>query len=98
MLTSKQRAYLRGCANSLDTILTIGKEGITPTVLKQTNDALLARELIKARVLENCPLSSREAATELAEAAECEAVQVIGSRFVLYKQNKKKPIYELDKV
>lgn len=95
MLTSKQRAYLRSAANSMETILYIGKEGVTPTVLKQTNDALLAREMIKGKVQENCMLTAREAAQELAEAAECDVVQVIGSRFVLYKPNQKKPVYEL---
>lgn len=95
MLTSKQRAYLRSCANSIETILYIGKEGVTPTVLKQANDALLAREMIKGKVQENSLLTAREAAQELAEAAECDVVQVIGSRFVLYKQNLKKPTYEL---
>ena len=95
MLTSKQRAYLRSAATSMETILYIGKEGVTPTVLKQTNDALLAREMIKGKVQENCMLTAREAAQELAEAAECDVVQVIGSRFVLYKPNQKKPVYEL---
>ena len=94
-MTSKQRAYLRSAANSMETILYIGKEGVTPTVLKQTNDALLAREMIKGKVQENCMLTAREAAQELAEAAECDVVQVIGSRFVLYKPNQKKPVYEL---
>lgn len=95
MLTSKERAKLKGYANQLEAILQIGKGGITPTVLKQTNDALLAREMIKGKVLDNCMLTAKEAAAELAVAAECEVVQTIGSCFILYKQNKKKPIYEL---
>lgn len=98
MLTSKQRAYLRGCANKLETILTIGKDGVTPTILKQANDALLAREMIKARVLENCQLSSREVAEDLAAGAECDIVQVIGSRFVLYRRNPKNIQFEIDKL
>ena len=94
-LTSKQRAVLRGYANQLEVVLYIGKSGVTPTVLKQANDALAAREMIKCKVQDNCAFSAREAAENLAEAAECQVVQVIGSRFVLYKQKKKDPIYEI---
>ncbi len=96
MITTKQRATLRKYANSIEVILIIGKNGITPTVLKQLNDAFPSRELVKGKVLENSLLTAREAAQELAEAAECDIVQVIGSKFVLYKQNKKEPIYDLD--
>lgn len=98
MLTSKQRAGLRGLANSMEVILQVGKGGITPTVQKQLQDALLARELVKGKVLENSLLTAREAAQALAEAADCEIVQVIGSKFVLFKQNPKKPIYDLAKL
>ena len=87
MLTSKQRAYLRGMANSYDTILILGKGGMTDTVIKQADDALKARELFKGKVLENCELSSREAADELAEKINADVVQVIGSKFVLYRPN-----------
>ena len=81
-LTSKQRAQLRGLANDLDTIVQVGKDGIGDNLV---NDALEARELIKGRVLENSLLTAREAAEELAVAARCEVVQVIGSKFVLYR-------------
>ena len=84
-LTSKQRAQLRGLANSIDTILQVGKDGIGANLIKQADDALEARELIKGRVLENSLLTAREAAEELAVAARCEVVQVIGSTFVLYR-------------
>ena len=84
-LTSKQRAQLRGLANNIDTILIVGKDGIGDNLVKQANDALEARELIKGRVLENSLLTAREAAEELAVAARCEVVQVIGSKFVLYR-------------
>lgn len=84
-LTSKQRAQLRGLANTIDTIIHIGKDGIGENLVKQTDDALEARELIKGRVLENSLLTAREAAEELAVAARCEVVQVIGSKFVLYR-------------
>ena len=84
-LTSKQRAQLRGMAASLDTILHVGKDGIGDNLVKQADNALEARELIKGRVLENSLLTAREAAEELAVAARCEVVQVIGSKFVLYR-------------
>ena len=94
MLTSKQRAYLRGLANSYDAILQIGKGGISEQTLVQVRDALSARELIKIRTLETSPLSSREAADAIAKEIDCDVVQVIGSKIVLYKENKKdKKIY-----
>ena len=95
MLTSQQRAQLRSLANSADTIVHIGKGGITENVVQQVSDALKARELIKCRVLENALLSAREACDALAEATASEGVQVIGSRFVLYKKNEKEPKIEL---
>ena len=87
MLTSKQRAYLKGMANSYDTILIVGKGGMTDTVIKQADDALKARELFKGKVLESCELSSREAADKLAEETNADVVQVIGSKFILYRPN-----------
>ena len=89
-LTSKQRAQLRSLANSIDTILIVGKEGIGNNLVKQANDALEARELIKGRVLENSLLSPREAAEELAPLTRSEIVQVIGTKFVLYRPSHKK--------
>lgn len=94
MLTSKQRARLRGCANKMDTILQVGKDGINHNLVHQVLDALKARELIKIRVLENSPITAREAAFQLAEDTESESVQVIGTRFVLYKRNKDKGQYD----
>ena len=84
-LTSKQRAQLRSLASMLDTIIHIGKDGISDNLVKQADDALEARELIKGKVLENSMLTAREAAEQLAVAARCEVVQVIGSKFVLYR-------------
>ncbi len=95
MLTSKQRAILRGMANSMDTIFQVGKGGISDTLVAQTDDALRARELIKLRVLENSGYTAREAAEQLAEQTGSEVVQVIGSRFVLYRRNPKKPVIDL---
>ena len=90
-LTSKQRAQLRGLAMTEDTIIQIGKGGITENTITQVRDALAARELIKGRVLENSLLTAREAADALAEACAAETVQTIGSKFVLYKRNAKEP-------
>ncbi|MDE7243427.1 MAG: YhbY family RNA-binding protein [Oscillospiraceae bacterium] len=86
-LTSKQRAQLRGIANSLDTIVQIGKDGISGNLVKQANDALEAREIIKCKVLENSMLTAREACAELAKLTRSEEVQVIGTKFVLYRQH-----------
>ena len=74
-----------------DTIIQIGKGGISENTLTQVKDALKARELIKGRVLENSLLTAREAADALAEACDAETVQTIGSKFVLYKMNAKEP-------
>lgn len=97
MLTSKQRAYLRGLANPIETILMVGKGEITDNIIIQAADALKARELIKGKVLENSAYSSREAADIIAEKCRAEVVQVIGSKFVLYKKNEDKPVIVLPK-
>lgn len=97
MLTSKQRAYLRSLAMNEDTIIIIGKGGITENVITQVRDALKARELVKGKVLENSLLSSREACEALAELCKAQQVQSIGSKFVLYKRNETDPRIELPK-
>ena len=89
MLTSKQRAHLRSLAAGMDTIIQIGKGGITDNVTAQVKSALLARELVKGRVLENSMLTAREACDALSGKCGAEQVQVIGSKFVLYKRNPK---------
>ena len=88
MLNSRQRAQLRGLANSLDTIFQVGKGGVTENTVKQVDDALEARELIKLRVLETSPVSAREAADVIAEKTHSDVVQVIGTRFVLYRESR----------
>ena len=91
-LSSKQRAQLRGLANSIDTILIVGKDGIGDNLVKQANDALEAREIIKGRVLDNnLEYDARAAAEELAKATRSEVVQVIGTKFVLYRESHSKP-------
>ena len=89
-LTSKQRAQLRGLANSIDTILIVGKNGIGDDLVTQANEALEARELIKGKVLDNSLMSAREAAEELAPLTRSEIVQVIGTKFVLFRPSHKK--------
>ena len=90
MLTSKQRAYLRGLANTMDPIVHVGKGGMAATIIKQADDALTARELIKGKVLENSMLTAREGAEELAQATRSQVVQVIGTKFVLYRETHSK--------
>ena len=87
MLTSKQRAQLRGIANSAETTLHIGKSGITETVIQQLHEGLVAREIVKGKVLENAPITPREACDSLAAACKGHPVQVIGSKFVVYRPN-----------
>ncbi len=90
MLTSKQRAYLRSLAVNEDTILMVGKGGLSREIAAQADSALEKRELIKGRVLpDSSPVSSREAAEALARETGSEVVQVIGSKFVLYRRKKK---------
>lgn len=98
MLTSKQRAYLRGLANGIDTILTVGKGEITDNVIMQADTALTSREIIKGRVLENSSYSSRDAAAIIAEKCNADVVQVIGSKFVLYRPNPDEPVIVLPAV
>ena len=97
MLTGKQRAYLRSLAADLDTIFQIGKAGVTEETCIQIANALEARELIKARVLENSGYTAKEAANVIAEVIECDVVSCVGSRFVLYKESEKKKRIELPK-
>ena len=89
-MTSKERAVLKGLAAKEDAIIQIGKSGITDSVIASVNTALLARELVKGRVLESSMLTAREAVEALAEACGAEAVQAIGSVFVLYRKNPEK--------
>ena len=95
MLNSKQRAQLRALAHDLDTIFQIGKGGITDETCTQIANALEARELIKARVLDNSGYTAKEAASEIAEAIECDVVSCVGSKFVLYKESQKKKRIEI---
>ena len=97
MLNSKQRAYLRAMSQHLETIFQVGKGGISDEMCTQIANALEARELIKARVLENSGYTAKEAANEIAEKIGCDVVSCVGSRFVLYKESEKKKRIELPK-
>lgn len=91
MLTSAQRARLRGLANTIEPILHIGKDGITENTVMQADQAVQARELIKCTVLKNCEIPVREAAGALAEKIGADCVQVIGRKFVLYRMPESDP-------
>ena len=95
MLTSKQRAGLRSMANTMETILYVGKDGITDATVKEAYDALEAREIIKCAVQQNCELTAREALDELCERLHAEPVQCIGRRFVMYRESSSNKRIEL---
>lgn len=94
-LLGKQKRYLRSLGTELNPILQIGKAGISANTLKQLEDALEARELVKIRVLNNCEDEPRQAAEALARAVTAELVQVIGRNALLYRPSAKKPVIEL---
>lgn len=94
-MTSKQRAYLRGLASKIDAIFQIGKNGLNENLIKQLNDALEARELIKITVLENSPDTVKEAAEEIASNINAEVIQVMGNKITLFRQKKKDSRIEL---
>lgn len=96
MLTSKQRAKLKAIASTTETILQVGKGGVGEQLIKQVDDALTARELIKLRLLDTAPESPDEISQALASATGSEVVQVIGRRVVLYRKNPKKPVIQLE--
>lgn len=96
MITSKQRAKLRGIANSIEAIVHIGKNGITDEVVQSLKCALVARELVKCEILDNAPVNAKEAAINVSQILNCDIVQVIGKKFVVYKKNlKKKDVIEI---
>ncbi len=95
MLTGKQRSYLRSLANNLQPIFQVGKGGVSDNMIKQFSDALEARELVKATVLKNAECDTKTICEEIAEQTNSEVVQVIGSKFVLYKPSEKNSVIEL---
>lgn len=97
MISSKQRAFLRSLANTIDPIFQVGKSGVTPDLTQGIDEALEKREIIKINVLNNCTLSPREVCNILHERTHSEPVQVIGNKIVLYRQSKSKPAIILPK-
>ena len=96
-MTTKQRAYLKSLAMTMDPIYQIGKSSLTPELTQGVNEALEARELIKIAVLKNCMDEPKELAGILAERTHSEVVQVIGKKIVLYRESKDKKKIELPK-
>ena len=90
-MTGRERAQLRAMANALETILYIGKEGISDHTVREAEEALEARELIKGCVQQGCPLEAKEALAELCERTHAEPIQQIGRRFVMYRPSRKHP-------
>lgn len=94
-MTSKQRAYLRGLANTIDAIFQIGKGGISDVLLEQLDNALEARELIKITVLETAPGSAKELAQDIANGTNSIVIQTMGNKITLFRQKKKNSKIEL---
>jgi RNA-binding protein len=94
-LTGKQRSYLKGLANTLTPIVQIGKGGVTENVIRQLDDALEAREMVKGRVLKNCIEEVRDVVDKLVERTGAQVVQIIGNNFVLYRPSKEKNVIKL---
>lgn len=95
MLTSKQRSYLRGLANGIEPIFQVGKGGIGENMIRQFNDALEARELVKASVLKNSMSDTREICEGISSMTGSEIVQVIGNKFVLYRESREDKVIVL---
>lgn len=94
-MTSKERAYLRGLANSIEPIFQIGKTGLSDNLIKQLSDALEARELIKITVLETAPETAKSLSIDIANKTNSLVVQVIGSKITLFRQKEENSRYEI---
>lgn len=90
-MTSKQRAYLKGLAMTMDPVFQVGKASVSPEVVQAIDEAFNTRELIKISVLKNCFDDPREIASVIAERTHSQVVQVIGKKIVLYKPDKDDP-------
>jgi len=96
-MTSKQRAYLKGLAMTIEPVYQVGKSSVTPELTKGIDEALEARELIKINILKNCSDDSKDIANIIAERTHAEVVQVIGNKIILYRPSKDKKKIELPK-
>ena len=97
MITSKQRSYLRSLAHNIDPIVYIGKAGVTENVIKEIDQALEARELVKVKIQEGCELAAKDVANDILPQLEAEFVQAIGRKFTLYRESKENKQIELPK-
>ena len=97
MLTGKQKRYLRSMAHHLQPIFQVGKGGVNENLIKQVEETLEVRELLKISILNNCEDDKREIAEEIAQGVKAELVQLIGKTIVLYKESKEKKTIELPK-
>lgn len=98
MITTKQRAFLRGLGNALEPVMQIGKEGISENSLDAINGLLEARELIKINVLKNCDMSTKEVMNELCTKLDAQPVQVIGGKIIIYRKSSKKDFKHIELV
>ncbi len=96
MLTTKQRAHLRGLGNALEPVMQIGKEGLSENSYEAINALLEARELVKIKVLKNSDLRAREVCQMVCDKLEAEPVQVIGSNFIIYRTSSKKDFKHIE--
>ncbi len=92
MLNNKEKKYLRSVGMNIEPIVQVGKNGVNESVLFSLNEALLARELVKVKVLKNCFEEIDDVAANLETQADCELVQIIGRNILLYRRNQKKPV------
>lgn len=97
MMTSKQRAEFRSQANTIETTLMVGKEGVSDALVKQTIVQLEARELVKGKVLETALMTAREACDALCERTGADGIQVVGNKFVIYKKSEKLALEQREK-
>lgn len=96
-MTGKQRAYLRKLAHGIDPIFQVGKGGASPEVTEAISEALEKRELIKVTVLKNCIYEVRDVAEMISERTHADLIQVIGRKFVLYRESQDNKTIELPK-
>ena len=96
MITTKQRAFLRGLGNALEPVMQIGKDGVTENTVKALSDLLEARELVKIKVLQNCELTPKEIMAVLCDKTGADPVQVIGSKLIVFRRSSKKDFKHIE--